>query len=44
MENSDEESDQEEPAPKTFAQEMQDLKNEVMDGIREEEYPSQLRR
>ena len=37
-ENSDEESDEEEK-PKTFAQEMQELKDEVMRGIREEEYP-----
>ena len=42
MENSDEESDMEEEEgekPKTFAQEMQELKDEVMRGIHEEEYP-----
>ena len=31
--------EEEEEKPKTFAQEMQELKDEVMRGIHEEEYP-----
>ena len=37
--DSDEESDSEPEKPRTFAQEMESLKNEVLEGIKKEEYP-----
>ena len=36
---SDEDSDDAEQPPKSFAQEMQELKDEVLQGLKEEEYP-----
>lgn len=41
--DSEHESDGDEDHPKPYEQEMRDLKNEVLEGIKKEEYPLPLR-
>lgn len=41
--DSEHESDGDEDHPKPYEQEMRDLKNEVLEGIKKEEYPLSLR-